>query len=399
MPNMDDLEAIERFVAENDDLLKLEERIGRFNVFDALGVASAEIRHSNFLSWLLDPGESHGQGNLFLQAVLIDVLRKARAQGRPLPVSPVLLDTSELRGVQVRREWRHIDLLITCDEPRLVAAIENKVDSGEHSDQLARYESIIQSEFALYKPIFVFLTKDGEDASDKDWVAYSYADLHAVLSRVKELAKGSLGTDVLVFLDHYLNLIGTRFMDDPSIVELCKRIRSAHGRALDLIYEHTGGESEPILAAFANLIRDERPEYVVLSEGVKDVKVMPADWLPAFPPIAVGDCPAGWLSIRFVVKDQKCWFALRTSIVTDTEQRNIILSALLDPASGLGLRASFKSWQTQKRVLLLKQDVESWNEDEEPEPKAIARRAVELLPAFVARFARVPEVVASRWSP
>ena len=53
-------EALERFVVDNDDLLQLEERIGRFNIFDALGVAHAEIRHSNFLAWLLDPAESHG---------------------------------------------------------------------------------------------------------------------------------------------------------------------------------------------------------------------------------------------------------------------------------------------------------------------------------------------------
>ncbi len=61
-----DLQALERFVAENDDLLKLEEQIGRFNIFDALGIARVEIRHSNFLAWLLTPGESHGQGDLFL---------------------------------------------------------------------------------------------------------------------------------------------------------------------------------------------------------------------------------------------------------------------------------------------------------------------------------------------
>jgi hypothetical protein len=32
-----DLQALERFVAENDELLKLETKIGRFNIFDALG--------------------------------------------------------------------------------------------------------------------------------------------------------------------------------------------------------------------------------------------------------------------------------------------------------------------------------------------------------------------------
>jgi hypothetical protein len=57
-----ELEALERFVVENDDLLELEATIGRFNIFDALRIDRAEIRHSNFLAWLLTPSESHGQG-------------------------------------------------------------------------------------------------------------------------------------------------------------------------------------------------------------------------------------------------------------------------------------------------------------------------------------------------
>src|SRR5204862_508773 len=83
---------LERFVAENDDLLAVEEQIGRFNIFDALGIARIEIRHSNCLAWLLSPGESHGQGDLFLKSLLMDVLRKSRQEGITPPISPVELD-------------------------------------------------------------------------------------------------------------------------------------------------------------------------------------------------------------------------------------------------------------------------------------------------------------------
>ena len=54
------LAAMERFVVDNDDLLELESHIGRFNIFDAVGIAHVEIRHSNFLAFILDPAESHG---------------------------------------------------------------------------------------------------------------------------------------------------------------------------------------------------------------------------------------------------------------------------------------------------------------------------------------------------
>src|SRR5438552_12678627 len=114
--NSDSLEALERFVVENDCLLQLESHIGRFNIFDALGIKDAEIRHSNFLAFILDPAESHGQGQLFLKAILMDLLKNAPPERRPL--SPIDLDGIDLRGIEIRREWKHIDLLIMCREPR-----------------------------------------------------------------------------------------------------------------------------------------------------------------------------------------------------------------------------------------------------------------------------------------
>src|SRR4051812_40948995 len=90
--------ALERFVVENDDLLQLESFIGRFNIFDALGITRSEIRHSNFLAFILDPAESHGQGQLFLKAVLMDLLKHAPSD---FALSPIDLDGTDLRGVEV----------------------------------------------------------------------------------------------------------------------------------------------------------------------------------------------------------------------------------------------------------------------------------------------------------
>src|SRR5262245_58098 len=134
--------ALERFVVENEDLPTLEVHIGKFNIFDAVGIARTEIRHSNFLAFLLDPAETHGHGQLFLNALLMDFLKRASPDLRPL--SPIELDGTELREVTVQREWGRVDLLITASEPPLVVAVENKIGSSEHSDQLNRYEQLVK---------------------------------------------------------------------------------------------------------------------------------------------------------------------------------------------------------------------------------------------------------------
>src|SRR5437868_2634487 len=95
-PDESPLQSLERFVVDNDDLLSLEALVGRFNIFDALNIARREIHHSNFLAFLLDPVESHGQSQLFLKALLMDLLKSAPPELRPL--SPIELDGTDLRG-------------------------------------------------------------------------------------------------------------------------------------------------------------------------------------------------------------------------------------------------------------------------------------------------------------
>jgi hypothetical protein len=256
-----DIAVLERFVVENDDLAELEAEIGRLNIFDALGIVHAEIRHSNFLAWLLDPAESHGQGQLFLSAVLMDILRNAPPEARPL--SPIDLDGADLRGVQVRREWRHIDVLIVIDEPRVVVAIENKILSGEHSNQLSRYAETVAAGFPGHRAFHVFLTREGDEPSDEAWSPYDFGQLHAALDRCVRRNEDSIGEEVRVFVGHYLAMLRSRFMDDPKIDELVDRIYRNHRQALDLIFERKSDPRAIIVRAFIDALQGEIPEMIV----------------------------------------------------------------------------------------------------------------------------------------
>ena len=165
----------------------------------------------------------------------MDLFKKVRSEIHFVPISPIELDRAELRNVDIRREWQHIDLLIKCESPRFIVAIENKIDSSEHGDQLVRYRTTVEKHFPQYNSIFVYLTKQADEPSDEQWCVYSYEDICRTLRRVRNTQQNAIGKDVLTFLDHYLNVIENRFMDNPMIENLCRGIYNCHEEALKLI--------------------------------------------------------------------------------------------------------------------------------------------------------------------
>jgi hypothetical protein len=70
---------------------------------------------------------------------------------------------------------KNIDLLLISTEAKIVIAIENKIYSGEHGNQLNNYKSTIQEHFSSYKQYFLYLTLNGDESSDPDvWHSVGY---------------------------------------------------------------------------------------------------------------------------------------------------------------------------------------------------------------------------------
>src|SRR3712207_2829548 len=112
--------ALEAFVVGNQNLERLEALLERFNIFEAIGVVRQELRHSDFLAFLLDPQGNHGLRDIFLKRLLQQVL--ATVQDDEVPLTPIELELWNLDRIEVRREWQHIDILL-LDEDHELAVI------------------------------------------------------------------------------------------------------------------------------------------------------------------------------------------------------------------------------------------------------------------------------------
>ena len=226
-------EALQIFLLDIGCLDELLPWTGKFNMFDVLKISRTEIRHSNMLGWLLNPNENHGMGDVFLKGILQRLVEND-SDGRYNVFNVLLMD---FYTFSVMREWKNIDILLTSTEEKTVIAIENKVGSHEHSNQLNRYRNILEKEYPDYNRMLVFLTPDGEKPSDvENWDVLTYSDVIDVLESATLQIK--ILPDVDLMIKNYIDVVRRDIVEDQQLIDICNKIYNKHKKALDLIFEN-----------------------------------------------------------------------------------------------------------------------------------------------------------------
>jgi hypothetical protein len=274
--SMDDsVRALEALVIENADLQELEQLLDPFNIFEAIGVVRQELRHSDFLAFLLDPQQNHGLGDLFARRLLQRILRAPHIAA--VPITPLDLDLLRLDEAEVRREWQNIDILLLDESRRLAVIIENKIDSGEQGNQLCRYWATVQQHFPGFGIIGIFLTPEGQLPSDERYIPASYQLIRQLIEDLAQNQMVQVGPDVRLLMSHYAQMLRRNIVDEPEIAGLCRRIYQKHRRALDLIYEYRPDRQQELWGVIEKLVR-ERRELVLDHSSKSYIRFCHAGW-------------------------------------------------------------------------------------------------------------------------
>ena len=244
-----DEQVLQNFLLDIRCLDKLLPWIGKFNIFDVLKISKNEIRHSNVLCWLLDPSENHGFGDTFIKGVFQRIVENDIEDKHD--IFKTLL--SDMYSFSVQREWKNIDILLVSNEEKIVLAIENKVSSQEHSDQLNRYRKIIEDEYPKFKRFYVYLTPDGEEPSDEEnWDILTYSDIVEILEDLIEHFK--LQQDISIMIYNYIEIIRRDIVEDQKLKAICNEIYNKHRKALDLIFENRIDVKDKIITSINTIL-------------------------------------------------------------------------------------------------------------------------------------------------
>ena len=269
-----DLALLESLIVDNPDLERLESLLDQFNIFEALGAVRVELRHSEFLAFLLNPNQSHGLGEVFVKRLLQKALASAPEQ---FQITPIDLDLYDLDSMLVLREWQNIDILLLDEENRFVTIIENKVGSGEHSGQLRRYRRIVKQHYPNLRQVCLFLTPDGDEPSDENYIPIDYLMVAELVEQLVETRASTLGPDVRTLMTHYSQMLRRHIVSESEIAELCRKIYRKHQRALDLIYEYRPDLQEAFRELLESLIQEQSDlEFDHCSKSY--IRFVPKEW-------------------------------------------------------------------------------------------------------------------------
>ncbi len=232
MEEKDNETAIKDFLLDIDCLEALSKWSEKFNLFDVLKISRTEIRHSNMLAWFLTPDENHGFGDKILKGFVQYVIKNNSDDEDVF--STLLMDYHDFI---IQREWHNIDLIAISEESKFILCIENKIDSGEHDDQLNRYRKIIEEHYSKYKKYYIFLSPNGLESSDPEyWIPMSYQDVLEIIEKNKSQLEVS--TDIQILVENYIEIIKRDILKDEELAKICRDIYFKHQKALDLIYEN-----------------------------------------------------------------------------------------------------------------------------------------------------------------
>jgi len=227
----DKLESLYKNFLEDSSVDNIKKSIGDEspNIFKILRVTNAEIRHSNFLSWLLDPTANHKLNDSVLSKFLQEIINSSDNFDESITVEDI-----GIKNVEIRREWENIDLLIILEE--YVLCIENKIFSGEHSDQLTRYKNIVETNFPDKSQIYVYLNPFGYSSFGESDV-YLPISYQVIIDILENLNLDEIDMTVKSFIEQYLLTLKRDVMGIDENAELAQEIYKKHKELFDYIYE------------------------------------------------------------------------------------------------------------------------------------------------------------------
>ncbi len=252
---------------------KQEENKKKLNIFRVLRLDNHEIRHSNFLAWLLNPRETHCLGDLFLDKFLRTALNN--------------FGGTDYRNIEIKLEYQiddngRIDVLLFNRD--FVCIVENKYGSQEHDEQCKRYKKFIESKSQfknreIKKFIFLDLQEPEEEVLKNELNGYEFITYEQVKDILEDIlsSKPNISQPVRDVIEQYIAILKEKYpVVDTETLMKSKEIYKQYKDVIDTICLCTDKKfiQNNVQKALDNIFNQSNPDIQHFLKNENDKKII-----------------------------------------------------------------------------------------------------------------------------
>ncbi len=269
------------------------------------------------------------------------------------PLTPIEIDLLDLSEAEILFEHDNIDVLIRDDQNHISVIVENKIDSTQHSDQLAKYYRRESARYPRRRVFGIYLTIDGDEPDNEHYASISHSAISELLAELFRAPDLHFDPEVQFALKQYSEVLGRHFMADEQIRSLCEKLYRQHKQAIDLIVSHLPKPKAIVCERLKALIEAE--SKLILDECSRAY----IRFIPKVLDIPYFKCGSGWTSSKrvflfeFQIRDKSVLLIIQMG-PGDTERRKYIHDFVLANKEAFQIEKKFSElWESLFKKIIV----------------------------------------------
>jgi hypothetical protein len=230
----------------DDDFARLQNLANEeVNLMDILRVSHKELQHSNFLAWFFNPGESHNLGDFALKEFIKIYFKENQFKnfGNKDGLSVFDFVHLDFDDLEIRREYKNIDLIFLSRQNKFCIVIENKIYSPEKKGQLENYRKFIENEYPDFKhKIYIYLSLYDQEISESEqdnYVQLNYENIIKLIEQVLLSQRLNLADKTRFVFEQYLQTLRSMLNKNEEIEKTAQKLYKKYKSAFDLVFKYS----------------------------------------------------------------------------------------------------------------------------------------------------------------
>jgi len=241
------------------------------NLMEILGVSEKELQHSNFLAWFFNPEGTHNLGDFALKEFIKIYFKENQYQdlGNETGLSVFDFIHLDFDDLEIRREYKNIDLIFLSGKNKFCIVIENKIYSPEKKGQLEKYRNLIEKEFPDFKhKIYIYLSLEDQRITENEqnyYVQLNYDHIIKLIEQVISSRRLKVADKTRFVFEQYLQTLKSMLKKNEEIEKIAQQLYKKYKSAFDLVYKYMPNINNVIWNKIYSLIQSE--ESIVLRKS------------------------------------------------------------------------------------------------------------------------------------